>query len=147
MLRANPALVRLNGYAERPSCSPRCATSRRNGMSTRGRRAAFRGLLETQGRVEGLVSEIYRHRSRERIWVSENAHPVHDAQGRLLCYEGTVEEVTERMHTQQALERSEAQLRLISTQMPGVVYPGACDAGRRGQLSLHQRRHARRSTA
>jgi PAS domain S-box-containing protein len=122
MLRANPALVRLNGYADEAELLAAVRDIAQEWYVDPRRRAAFRGLLEAQGRVEGLVSEVYRHRSRERIWVSENAHPVHDAQGRLLCYEGTVEEVTERMHMQQALERSEAQLRLISTQMPGVVY-------------------------
>ena len=122
MLRANPALVRLNGYAEEAELLAAVGDIAQEWYVDPRRRAAFRALLEARGRVEGLVSEVYRHRSRERIWVSENAHLVHDTGGRLLCYEGTVEEVTERVHTQQALERSEAQLRLISAQMPGVVY-------------------------
>jgi PAS domain S-box-containing protein len=86
------------------------------------RRAEFLQLLLTQGRLTAFVSEVWRHRTRERIWVSENAHVVRDAAGRVLCYEGTVEEITDRVRTQQALEQSEAQLRLIAEQLPGVVY-------------------------
>ena len=122
MLRANPALVRLNGYDSETQLLAAAHDIETGWYVDPGRRAVFRRLLETQGRVQGLVSEIFRHRTRERIWISENAHPVRDAQGRLLCYEGTIEEITDRVRTQQALERSEAQLRLISAQLPGVVY-------------------------
>jgi signal transduction histidine kinase len=46
--------------------------------------------------VQNFESEIWRHRSRERIWISENARAVRDQAGRLLYYEGTVREITAR---------------------------------------------------
>ncbi|MEZ5704610.1 MAG: hypothetical protein R3E56_04370 [Burkholderiaceae bacterium] len=45
-----------------------------------------------------------------------------DAQGQTLYYEGTVEDITEHMRVQEALRRSEEQLRLITSQIPGMVY-------------------------
>ena len=72
--------------------------------------------------VRGFVSEIHRHHTREKVWISENAHGVRDASGALLYYEGTVEDVTERMRHQKALRESEEQLRLITAQMPGAVF-------------------------
>jgi PAS domain S-box-containing protein len=94
-LRANPALVRLNGYASEAEM-----LSSVNDIATEwyvepGRRAEFMRTLEEQGRVENFVSEIYRHKTRERIWVSENARLVRDARGRPLFYEGTVRDITE----------------------------------------------------
>lgn len=121
-LRANQALVRLNGYGSEAELVAAVRDIAGEWYVDPTRRAEFRRLLEETGHVQGFVSEVYRHRTRERIWVSENAHLVRDALGNVLCYEGTVEEVTERMRTQQALEHSEAQLRVIAQQLPGVVY-------------------------
>jgi PAS domain S-box-containing protein len=121
-LRANKALVRLNGYAHEQELLDAVRDIAHEWYVDPGRRAAFRRMLEREGRVTGFVSEVYRHRSRERIWVSENAHVVRDAQGQVLCYEGTVEEITAHVRARQSLERSEAQLRLISQRLPGVVY-------------------------
>jgi PAS domain S-box-containing protein len=121
-LRANPALVRMNGYATEAELLAGVRDIALEWYVDPARRGEFRRLLHSTGRVQGFVSEVYRHRTRERIWISENAHLVRDAQGNVLCYEGTVEEITDRIRTQQALEQNEAQLRLIAQQLPGVVY-------------------------
>jgi signal transduction histidine kinase len=52
--------------------------------------------------VTNFVSEIY-HSSGRRIWISENARAVRDWSGALLCYEGTVEDVTEKFEAERAL--------------------------------------------
>ncbi|MCB1998403.1 MAG: PAS domain-containing protein [Burkholderiaceae bacterium] len=122
MLRANPALVKLNGYTTEAELISAVHDIAGEWYVDPAQREQFRRQLATEGRVIGLVSEVYRHRTRERIWISENAHQVRDDQGNLLCYEGTVEEITDRIRTQQALERSDAQLRLIARRVPGVVY-------------------------
>jgi diguanylate cyclase (GGDEF)-like protein/PAS domain S-box-containing protein len=103
-IRANPALVRLNGYTTEAALLAAMQDIGRAWYVDSIRREAFRALLERQGYVRGFVSEVYRHRPRERIWVSENAHLVRDAAGSILFYEGTVEEITDRV-------RSEAELR------------------------------------
>jgi PAS domain S-box-containing protein len=121
-LRANAALVRLNGYASEAEMLAAVHDIAREWYVEPGRRAEFQRLLERDGKVTGFVSEVLRHRTRERIWVSENAHAVRDASGQVVCYEGTVEDITERVRTQQALQRGEAQWRMISAQFPGVVY-------------------------
>jgi PAS domain S-box-containing protein len=82
----------------------------------------FKRLLQRDGFVRSFESEIFRHKTRERIWISENAHSVRDAQGEFVYYEGTVEDITERVRTQEALRRSEEQMRLISSQVPGMVF-------------------------
>ncbi len=122
MLRANAALVRLNGYRSEAENVAAVNDIASEWYVDPLRRAEFRRLLETRGRVQGFVSQVYRHATRERIWISENAHVIRDAAGNTVCFEGTVEEITDRMHTLQALEHSEAQLRLIAQQLPGVVY-------------------------
>ena len=122
MLRANAALVRLNGYRSEAETVAAVNDIASEWYVDPLRRGEFRRLLETRGRVQGFVSQVYRHATRERIWISENAHVIRDADGNTLCFEGTVEEITERMRTLQALEQSQAQLRLIAQQLPGIVY-------------------------
>jgi PAS domain S-box-containing protein len=122
MLRANQALVALNGYASEAEMLLGVKDIAREWYVDAQRRAEFQRQLERDGFVRGFVSEIYRHHTRERVWVSENAHGVRDAQGRLMYYEGTVEDVTALVHGQKALRESEAQLRLITSQLPGMVF-------------------------
>jgi PAS domain S-box-containing protein len=66
------------------------------------RRDEFRILMQSNDVVTHFVSEIY-HRSGRRIWISENARAVRDWSGALLCYEGTVEDVTEKFEQDRAL--------------------------------------------
>ena len=122
MLRANQALVQLNGYASEPELRDAVNDIANEWYVDPARRAEFKMLLERDGYVRGFVSEIHRHKTRERVWISENAHAVRDASGVLLYYEGTVEDITERMRDQKALRDSEEQLRLITSQMPGAVF-------------------------
>jgi PAS domain S-box-containing protein len=66
------------------------------------RREDFREQMQAHDVVTNFVSEI-RHSSGRRLWISENARAVRDWSGALLCYEGTVEDVTEKFEQEQAL--------------------------------------------
>jgi PAS domain S-box-containing protein len=122
MLRANAALVRFNGYATELELLQRCTDLAHDWYVDPNQRARFCELLERDGQLTGFVSEVTRHRTRERVWVTENAHLVRDEQGAVLYYEGTIEEITDRVRAQAALQRSEAHLRLITNQLPGMVF-------------------------
>jgi PAS domain S-box-containing protein len=122
MLRANRALVELNGYASEAEMLAAVKNIALEWYVDPVRRADFKRQLDRDGFVRGFVSEIHRHHTREKVWISENAHGVRDASGAVLYYEGTVEDVTERMRDQKALRDSEEQLRLITAQMPGAVF-------------------------
>ncbi|MCP5410913.1 MAG: PAS domain S-box protein [Alphaproteobacteria bacterium] len=67
-----------------------------------GRRSEFRERMQAHDIVTDFVSEIYQ-RSGKRIWISENARAVRDWSGALICYEGTVEDVTEKFERERAL--------------------------------------------
>ena len=122
MLRANPALVRLNGYSDEAELLSAVKDIANEWYVDPGRREVFLRALERDGYVRSFVSEVCRHETRERIWISENAHLVQDAQGQTLFFEGTVEDITEPMRMQASLRQSEEQLRLITSQIPGMVY-------------------------
>ncbi|MCS7240565.1 MAG: PAS domain S-box protein, partial [Candidatus Bipolaricaulota bacterium] len=98
-LYANPALVRLLGFS---SFAELAQHNLEELAQVSGYpRARFRELMEKEGRVQGFES-MWVCRDGRRLWMRENAHAVRDEFGRILYYEGTVEDVTERVEAQQA---------------------------------------------
>ncbi len=122
MVRSNPALVRMNGYATEAEHLAALNASTEDWYVQPGRRDDFRRLLWRDGQVVGFESEVRRFGTDQHLWVRENAHLVPDAEGRVHFYEGTVEEITDRVQARAALERRERELREITAQVPGVVY-------------------------
>ncbi|MBP8018501.1 MAG: diguanylate cyclase [Hylemonella sp.] len=114
-IRANLALVRLDGYdteAEMLEATKDLATE---WYVDPQRRALFKALLNEHGRVVNFDSEVYRHKTRERIWVRVNSHVVHDDQGQICYYEGTVQEITHEYQARIALEESERRFRALTS--------------------------------
>ena len=121
-LRANPALVRLNGFSSEAEQLKLVDDIGVGWYVEPGRRAVFQTLLERDDQVRGFESEVYRYQSRERIWISENAHVVRNPDGSVRYYEGTVEEITDRVKARQELAHSREELRQIVDLVPGMVY-------------------------
>ncbi len=69
------------------------------------RREEFKALMDANDLVTDFVSEI-RRRDGSTIWISENARAIRDWAGKLVCYEGTVENVTAKFETERAMRES-----------------------------------------
>jgi sigma-B regulation protein RsbU (phosphoserine phosphatase) len=106
-LSANPALARIYGYESPGELIATVTDIARSIYVEPNRRAEFVRLMEEHDVVTGFESQVFR-KDGSVIWISENVRAVRDAQGRLLCYEGTVEDITERKHAQEKLRDSEA---------------------------------------
>jgi len=107
-LRANPALVRFNRYRTEDELLAAIRDIASEWYVDPKRRDEFHALIGRTGRVENFVSEVYRHRTRERVWVSENGWIVRRPDGSALCYEGTIEDITERHQAQERLAMAKA---------------------------------------
>lgn len=64
----------------------------------------FVSLMRRRGMVQSFEYQA-RRKDGKVIWVAENAHAVRDEQGRLLHFEGTVEDITERRELEQQLRQ------------------------------------------
>lgn len=122
MLRANPALVALHGFRTEAEFLAEVNRQHWDWYIDTGRRRHFQALLLSQGYVKGLISEVSSIDAGQIRWVSEHAHLVQDEQGTPLYYEGTAEDITEQVLSREALQRSEQQMRLIASQVPGMVF-------------------------
>jgi len=101
-LDANPALARIYGY-ESPAALIAGLTNIAGQLYLDPkRRGEFQAIMGTRDEVTDFVSQI-RRRDGSAIWISENARAVRDWAGRLVFYEGTVEDVTARIEADEAL--------------------------------------------
>ena len=119
MISANPSLVRLNGFETEAQMLREVNDIAGHWYVDPNRRAEIHQMLLADGRVAGVISEVCRYRTRERIWIEENTRLVRDEKtGEPLYYDGTVREVTE------TVRRTELQVRYdkITSIMSGCLY-------------------------
>jgi diguanylate cyclase (GGDEF)-like protein/PAS domain S-box-containing protein len=102
-ISANPALARIYGYESPEELMGSLAASGRSLYVDPERRADFERLMRETGAVTQFESQVHR-RDGSVIWISENARVVRAPDGRVLHYEGTVEDITERKRYQAELE-------------------------------------------
>jgi PAS domain S-box-containing protein len=107
-LDANPALAKIYGYG-----SPEALIAGLTDIADQlyidsARRAEFQAIMQANDRVTAFESEI-RRRDGRTIWISENARAVRDWSGKIVCYEGTVEDVSERHRAQQKMRAALAE--------------------------------------
>ncbi len=118
-LSANQALVKLNGYKTEAELLSSIKDMAKELYVNPERRAEFLEQLAKHDRVENFVSEVYRHKTRERIWISESARIVRDPKsGEAIRYEGSVREVTDSVHRREIEER----FRKLTDMLPGGLF-------------------------
>ena len=104
-IMANPAGVRLHGYDSEAELLKAVHNIADEVYVDPADREALRRLLDDTGAAEGFECEIYRHKTRERIWVRQNIFLVTDDEGRVICLEGYVEDISERKYAEEENKR------------------------------------------
>jgi diguanylate cyclase (GGDEF)-like protein/PAS domain S-box-containing protein len=103
-LDANPALARIYGFATPQELVASLRDIKSQLYVDSGRREEFMRIVKARGEISGFESRVYR-KNGDTIWISENARAVFDDEGRVLHYEGTVEDITERRLNQARIEQ------------------------------------------
>ena len=123
ILDANQQFVALLGYPDRDSLLQARAETLYADPADRGR---WKRLLESAGVVRGFETRL-RRADGSTLWVRDTARVVRDAEGDVRCYEGTVEDVTERERSDELLRASEARYRLLFDRNLAGVYRSTLD--------------------
>ena len=118
VLMANPALVRMLGYDTFEELSKR---DLEQGYQPGYSRADFKRAVEEKGEIRGRES-AWTRLDDTSLHVRENARVIRDEDGKTLFYEGTVENVTERVRAQEALKESEELYRTYTEEALVGVY-------------------------
>lgn len=126
MLSANPAMARMLGF-DTPEELIRSRTDlARQSYAEPAQREAFMRLLQEHDVLEGFEYQVHR-KDGESIWVSENTRIVRDAAGRVAYLEGSVQDITERKRSEEALRASVAEFRNLAEAMPQLVWVARAD--------------------
>ena len=102
LLSANPAFARMCGYSTPEQMMDSVRDVGQAFYVEPELRGEFKRLIEKNGFVEAFEYQI-RRKDGAAIWVSEHARAVRDLEGRIVSYEGTMEDITE--HKRAELER------------------------------------------
>ncbi len=111
ILMANPVLVQMLGFSSFEELAER--NLEEEGYAPRYSRKSFKEQIERDGFVRGLEAQWVR-RDGLVIYVRENARAFRDDEGKTLYYEGTVEDITDRVLVEKALRESEERYMLAA---------------------------------
>ncbi|MBU1635175.1 PAS domain S-box protein, partial [bacterium] len=106
ILLANPALFKMLGY---DSAEELLKVNVRDGYKSPGDSQKFVELINKNGQVYGFES-IWKKKDGTTLFIRENASIVRDENGEILYYDGTVEDITDRVRREEEHKRLEKQL-------------------------------------
>ncbi|MCU0291106.1 MAG: response regulator [Thermoanaerobaculaceae bacterium] len=109
ILDVNPATVEILGCASREAL---LASQAQDFFLDAGDPALWRQALESQGVVRNFEVRFARADGRA-IWLNLNARALRDEQGRMVSFEGTMEDISQRKLAEAALRDSEGRFRAI----------------------------------
>ncbi|NET45123.1 adenylate/guanylate cyclase domain-containing protein [Okeania sp. SIO2B3] len=111
-ISANMALAKMCGYSSPEELIKSIQDISRQVYFVVNRRQEFILAMKADNAVHNFESLVY-CKDGNTIWISENARAVNDSQGKLLYYEGTVSNITERKIAQEALKFQKQQMQQL----------------------------------
>jgi PAS domain S-box-containing protein len=109
------------GYASSEECLSLITDIGYQLYSDPGEREEFAQKVEQDGLLRGFECELCR-KNGDKIWVSMNAHSVRDADNRILYYEGSLEDITEKKKVEHELGRLHQFNKAIIENAPVAIF-------------------------
>lgn len=106
LLAANPAMARILGYETAEELIGARADIRTQHYVDRDCWDGLQRVMAEQGMVKGFECEVYR-KDQSKLWIVENIRAITDEKGRIVCYEGSIEDTTERKLLEEQLRQAQ----------------------------------------
>jgi PAS domain S-box-containing protein len=119
ILLANPSLIKLLGYSSFEELAGRNLAE--DGFEPSFERTHFMDIIKREGEVKGLESAWIRMDG-TTIFIRESARGINDKEGKIIYYDGIVEDITLRKQAEEMLQKSEQMLQTVLDNFPGVVF-------------------------
>jgi len=119
ILMANPALIRMLGYGSFAELAER--NLQKEGFEPDYPRREFRRQVERLGSVTGLEANWHK-KDGASIFVRESARVIKDAEGTIVFYDGTVEDISEGRRAEETLREMNEIFRLFLKHNPIYVF-------------------------
>jgi len=110
ILMANPALVKMLGFSSFRELAARDLEE--SGYEPEYPRTGFKEKMQKDGEIVGLES-AWKRKDGTTLFVRESAKAIKNADGEVMYYEGTVEDITERKLAEKALRENERFLNAV----------------------------------
>jgi PAS domain S-box-containing protein len=120
ILLANPTLVKMLGYSSLEELVKRNLNN--EGFAPDHPRVDFQSNIEQKGEIRGHES-VWKKKDGSPIHVRESGRAVRDNNGRVLYYEGIVEDISDRIQAELAVRKGEELYRsLFENMLNGFAY-------------------------
>ena len=119
ILLANPSLIKLLGYSSFEELADRNLAV--DGFEPSFERSHFIDIIKREGEVKGLES-AWTRMDGTTIFISESARGINDKDGKIIYYDGIIEDITLRKQAEEMLRKSEQMLQMVLDNFPGVVF-------------------------
>jgi PAS domain S-box-containing protein len=119
ILLANPSLIKLLGYSSFEELADRNLAE--DGFEPSFERTHFMEIIKREGEVKGLES-AWTRMDGTTVFISESARGINDKEGKIIYYDGIVEDITLRKQAEEMLRKSEQMLQMVLDNFPGVVF-------------------------
>jgi len=118
-LMANPAFCQMLGYDSLEELVK--GSLEQNGVEPEYSRSQIHELVESQGQLDGLETS-WKMKGGKIIYVRESVRAYRDLDGKLLYYEGTAEDISQRKQAEEALRQSEERFRSVFENVSIGIY-------------------------
>lgn len=118
---ANAALARIYGFDSPEELINSLTDIGQKLYVDPNRRAEFLRIMQEHDTVTNFESQVYR-KDGSIIWIAENVRAIRDRNGRLLYYEGTVEDITQQKQAEENLRNSEALYHSLVETIPQNIF-------------------------
>ncbi len=119
VLMANPKILEILGYDSIDELYTK--NQEKNGVMPEATWQVFREKIERDGEIRGFESSWFR-KDRSVIFIRENARAIYGKDGKILYYEGTIEDITVRKKAEDALTQERILLKTVIDNIPAAVY-------------------------